>query len=150
MLCPILNVGRQVLPGVVACDSPLAIGDEIAHQSGGDGGCAEGYDAELAVAVCPYGIVDACDDGGDVEDMLCDLCRHDVAVVALRHCDEYLGTLDASAFQDIFVDSVANDAVAPVAGTQAAERLALQVDDGNVVSFVVHQARKRRADAPTA
>ena len=100
--------------------------------------------AELLVSVRPFGVVDAGDHSRHSEDVLGDLGRHDVAVVALRYSDEAVGVLDARPPQDFRVGSVADDLVAleivcqHSARRRAGELVRVAIDDHHLVARLVH------------
>src|SRR5260370_4472510 len=111
--------------------------------SGLEGG-ADRVQAELFIGFGPLGVVDASYDVGDLENVLGDLRRHDVPVVAFGHGDKPVRMLDPSPSQDVGVGAVADDLVAfEVPGEHparrgAGERVRIAVDDYDLMARATH------------
>ena len=117
---------------------------------------ADGVQPQLLVCLGALWVIDAGHHARHLEDVLGDLRRHDVAIVAFGDSDESVGVLDTGAAEDLGVGAVADDLVAlEVVGQDAAlgragELVGVAVDDGDVVAVAVHLSGDPGADASAA
>jgi hypothetical protein len=70
------------------------------------------------------------------------LRRHDVAVISLSYSNKYLGAFDASAFENVLIDSVSNNSPTFILLAKPSKSFALQIDDSDMVTIPMHQAGK--------
>ena len=115
-----------------------------------DGGGVDDVDAELAVDVGAFGVVDAGDDAEGVVDVFGDLGGHGVAVVAVGEGEEDVGLGDAGGVLDFEVFASAEDGVAAEVVIEPVEGGGVNVDDGDVVAFVIEFAGEGGAESSAA
>ena len=111
--------------------------------------------AQLLVGLGAFGIVDASHDPRHFEDVLGNLGRHDVAVVAFSDRHEAVGVFDTRPSEHVGIGAVTDDLVAfevvgeDSPGSRARELVGVSVDDHHVVAGLVHVGCQLRAH-PTA
>jgi hypothetical protein len=111
---------------------------------------AERRDPEVGVGLRADRVVELGHDLVDVERLVGQLGGHHVAVVALGHRDEHVGTARAGPLEDVLVGAVAADRGAAEGRWQAVERLRRQVDDHDFVARRIEVRGELGADASGA
>src|SRR5260370_24707986 len=118
-------------------------------------GRADRVQAELFIGFGPLGVVDASHDVGYLENVLGDLRRHDVSVVALGHGDKPVRMLDAGPAQDVGVGAVADDLFAVElpgehpARRGAGERIRIAIVDDDLMGPRIQAGRDLGTDPST-
>src|SRR4029077_9156330 len=107
---------------------------------------ADGIEAELAIDRLAHGIVDPGDDARDLEDLFCNLGRHDVAIVPIRQGGEAVRRLDASLAKHVFVDPVAEHHLPGEIAAEAIKGAPIAIDDRDLMACLGQRQRGHRAD----
>src|SRR5207302_5113427 len=108
---------------------------------------ADRIQAELAVDVLADRVVDPGDDPGNLENLLGDLGRHDVAVVAVGEGGEAVRRLDARLAEHVLIDSVPKHHLAGKIAAQPVEGAPVVVNHGDLVAGLGEGQGRHGADA---
>src|SRR6266404_1419692 len=95
---------------------------------------ADSVEAELAVDRLAHRIVDPGDHPRDLEDLFCDLGRHDGAIVPIRQRGEAIRRLDPSLAEHILVDPVAEHHLAGEVAAEAVKGAPVAIDDRDLMA----------------
>jgi len=115
-----------------------------------DRGGAKDLKAKVPVCFRKQWVVDTAQYFFDVEDLFCDLARHNVAIIKIGDGNESMSRFDASTLEDVFIDAIANDSLTLKAMLKAVESITAPIDDGDCMPFTIQPARQGRTDTTGA
>lgn len=105
--------------------------------------------AELLIGGGAGRIVDSAEYGTDAENVLGDLCGHDIPIVAVGNGDENIGFLNARALENVHVGSLTDERRSFESFAESSERVRSSVDNGDVVLFGERSGEGRSASSAT-
>src|SRR5438445_11806621 len=107
---------------------------------------ADSIEAELAIDRLAHRIVNAGDHPRDLEDLFCNLGRHDVAIVPIGEGGEAVRRLDPSLAKHVFVDPVAERHPPLAIAAEAVKGALIRIDDRALVAGFSPRQRAHGAD----
>jgi len=105
---------------------------------------------ERIVCFLPNWVINPANHLLNAEGMLRNLGRQDIAVVAVCYRRECVGVFDARSHEHIFICAVADNGRATKVRSQTLKSLAVEVNDGDLVTIFDHDIGQGRPHAPAA